>query len=176
MPKQRVIVTGSSGLLGRSLVRLLRDDYEVTGMDKELGASPNDLVMDISQKAPTVASIVRVAPRVVVHTAAQTNVDLCESDRDLARRVNVDGTANITEGCAKVGARLMLISTDYVFDEERGNYRESDQPNPIDFYGATKLEAERIVAMLSNSLVMRTSVLYGWHPSKLNFATWVLKD
>ena len=174
-PKQRIIVTGSSGLLGRSLLRLLRDDYEVTGIDREGGVNPSDLVVDLSQKAPTVASIVRIAPRVLVHTGAQTDVDLCESDRGLAKRANVDGTANVAEGCAKVGAKLIFISTDYVFDGERGNYRESDQPNPIDFYGVTKLEAEQIAATLSNSLIIRTSVLYGWHPDKLNFATWILK-
>jgi dTDP-4-dehydrorhamnose reductase len=169
------MVTGSSGLLGRSLLRLLRDDCEVAGVDKERGVNPSDLIVDLSQKALAVASIIRIAPHVLVHTAAQTNVDLCESDRELARRVNVEGTANVAEGCAKIGAKLIFISTDYVFDGERGNYRESDQPNPIGFYGVTKLEAEQIAATLSNSLIIRTSVLYGWHPNKLNFATWILK-
>jgi len=89
----------------------------------------------------------------------------------------VDGTANIVEGCIKVGAKLVFISTDYVFDGVKGHYSETDQPNPISFYGLSKLEAERIVRLrLPDSLVMRTSVLYGWHPHKLNFATWVIKE
>jgi dTDP-4-dehydrorhamnose reductase len=88
----------------------------------------------------------------------------------------VDATANIAEGCVKVGARLIFISTDYVFDGTKGNYAESDQPNPVSYYGLTKLEAERIVVeTLPEALIVRTSVLYGWHPSKLNFATWTLK-
>ena len=169
------MVTGSSGLLGRSLLRILRDDYEVTGLDREVGKSPKELVVDLSQRTPTVESIVRIAPTVVVHTAAQTNVDLCEKDRELARRVNVDGTANVVEGCSRIGARLIFVSTDYVFDGEKGNYKETDQPNPIDFYGVTKLEAERIVTKLPTRLIVRTSVLYGWHPSKLNFATWIMQ-
>jgi dTDP-4-dehydrorhamnose reductase len=113
---------------------------------------------------------------VVVHTAAETNVDRCETEQDLARRINVDGTANIADASAKTGAKLILISTDYVFDGAKGNYAETDEPNPISFYGRTKLEAERItVKTLPDSMIVRTSVLYGWHPTKLNFATWVLK-
>ncbi len=166
---------GSSGLLGRSLLRILQDDYEITGMDRKAGKSPKELVVDLSQRTLTVESIVRVAPTVVVHTAAQTNVDLCEKNRELAQRVNVDGTANVVEGCLRIGAKLIFVSTDYVFDGEKGNYKETDQPNPIDFYGVTKLEAERIVAKLPTRLIVRTSVLYGWHPSKLNFATWIMQ-
>jgi dTDP-4-dehydrorhamnose reductase len=111
----------------------------------------------------------------VVHAAAETNVDLCETDHEHARRINVDGTANVAEGCAAAGARMIFISTDYVFDGVKGNYAETDQPNPVSFYGLTKLEAERLVtSKLANALIVRTSVLYGWHPSKLNFATWII--
>ena len=175
-PNQRIIVTGSSGLLGRSLLDVLSRDFEVVGMDKEAAGTRNDLRVDLAQRSPTTESIVRIAPRVIIHAAAETNVDLCESDQDLARRINVDGTRNIVAACANLGTRLILISTDYVFDGIKGNYAENDQPNPISFYGLTKLEAERLVsAGLSDYLITRTSVLYGWHPSKLNFATWVLK-
>jgi dTDP-4-dehydrorhamnose reductase len=132
-------------------------------------------VVDLSQRIPTVESIMGAAPGIVVHTAAQTNVDLCEKNRELARRANVEATANVVEACLRVGAKLIFVSTDYVFDGEKGDYQETDQPNPIDFYGVTKLEAERIVAKLPTRLIVRTSVLYGWHPSKLNFATWVLQ-
>jgi dTDP-4-dehydrorhamnose reductase len=75
----------------------------------------------------------------------------------------------------KVGAKLLFISTDYVFDGAKGSYGEDDQPNPVNYYGFTKLEAERIVEGTLNFLIVRTSVLYGWHPNKLNFATRVLK-
>lgn len=168
------MITGSSGLLGRSLVALLKDDYEVVGIDKETAADENSLAVDITQKQRTIHEIAKVDPRVVVHTAAETNVDRCETERELARMINVEGTANIAEACVKLGARLVLISTDYVFDGIRGYYAEKDEPNPVNFYGLTKLEAERIAAALPGSLIVRTSVLYGWHPSKLNFATWVL--
>jgi len=174
-PSPKVIVTGSSGLLGRSLVKVLKDRHEVVGMSRHAAGGRNQIAVDIVQKQETVESIVKAGPHVVVHTAAQTNVDQCETERALARRINVEGTANVAEGCARAKAKLIFISTDYVFDGARGNYGEDDQPNPINFYGLTKLEAERIVATASpSSLIVRTGVLYGWHPSRLNFATWTL--
>jgi dTDP-4-dehydrorhamnose reductase len=170
------VVTGSSGLLGRGLVNVLKRDYEVLGIDRYAPTDQrNELALDITERR-AVESIARAEPSVIVHTAAETNVDLCETDHEHARRINVEGTANIVEGCVKVGAKLIFISTDYVFDGTKGNYSEADQPNPIGFYGTSKLEAERIViSKLPKALIMRTSVLYGWHPSKLNFATWVIK-
>jgi dTDP-4-dehydrorhamnose reductase len=169
------VVTGSSGLLGRNLMNILKDDFEVVGIDRYVPEGQKGLTVDLTQKEQTLKSIVTTAPSVVVHTAAETNVDRCETERDLAQRINIGGTANVAAASARVRAKLILISTDYVFDGRKGNYAETDEPNPISFYGLTKLEAERIVASTSNSLIVRTSVLYGWHPSKLNFATWILK-
>lgn len=155
---------------------LLRRDYEVVGIDKYVPEGQKELAVDITQKEHTLQSIVTTSPSVVVHTAAETNVDRCETEREFARRINVEGTANLAEACMKVGAKLILVSTDYVFDGDKGNYAETDEPNPISFYGLTKLEAERITAStLPDSLIVRPSVLYGWHPTKLNFATWVMK-
>lgn len=156
-------------------MKLLTADYEVVGIDRYMSEGQTDLVVDITQKERTVESITNAAPNVVVHTAAETNVDRCETERDLARRINVDGTANVAGACSKIRAKLILVSTDYVFDGNKGNYLETDEPNPISFYGLTKLEAERIASTSPRSLTIRTSVLYGWHPTKLNFATWVLK-
>jgi len=170
------VVTGSCGLLGRRLVNVLTDYYEVVGIDKHVPEDQNDLSVDITQRERTLKAIMTAAPRVVVHAAAETDVDRCETDRDLARRINVEGTANIADACTKVEAKLILISTDYVFDGSKGYYVETDLPNPISFYGVTKLEAERITSSTpSDSLIVRPSVLYGWHPTKLNFTTWILK-
>jgi len=158
-------------------VNVLKSDYEVLGIDRYASGDQREFVVDITQKERTLESVVKLHPFVVVHTAAETNVDLCETDHEHARRINVEGTANIAEGCAKIGAKMILLSTDYVFDGFKGNYSETDQPNPISYYGLTKLEGERIVtSTLQDSLIVRTSVLYGWHPSKLNFATWVIKS
>jgi len=154
----------------------LKDDYEVVGIDRYVLEGQNGLAIDITRRERILESIVTVAPNVVVHTAAETNVDRCETQRDVARRINVEGTANIAQACVRVRAKLIFVSTDYVFDGNKGNYAETDEPNPINFYGLTKLEAERIAASISSDfLMLRTSVLYGWHPTKLNFATWILK-
>lgn len=133
------MVTGSCGLLGRRLVNVLTDYYEVVGIDKHVPEDRNDLSVDITQREHTLKAIMTAAPRVVVHTAAETDVDRCETDRDLARRINVEGTANIADACTKVEAKLILILTDYVFDPSEGNCVETDQPNPISFYGALKV-------------------------------------
>jgi len=154
----------------------LKDDYEVVGIDRYVLEGQNGLAIDITRRERILESIVTVAPNVVVHTAAETNVDRCETQRDVARRINVEGTANIAQACVRVRAKLIFVSTDYIFDGDKGNYAETDEPNPINFYGLTKLEAERIAASISSDfLMLRTSVLYGWHPTKLNFATWILK-
>jgi dTDP-4-dehydrorhamnose reductase len=176
MTKRRILVTGSNGLLGTRLMAVLEAHYEVFGISAHAHADRNEFAVDLTKKENTVESITRIMPQVVVHTAAMTNVDRCETERDLARQTNVEATANVVEGCINTGAKLIFISTDYVFDGARGNYLENDQTNPVNFYGVTKLEAERIVAGgLSGSLVMRTSVLFGWHPRRLNFVTWVME-
>jgi dTDP-4-dehydrorhamnose reductase len=175
-PTRKIVVTGSSGLLGKRLMNVLKGEYEVVGIDRYASPDQNDITLDITERRRTVESAVRLHPSILVHAAAETNVDLCETDHEHARRINVEGTVNVAEGCAVAGARMIFISTDYVFDGVKGNYAETDQPNPVSFYGLTKLEAERLVtSRLPNALIVRTSVLYGWHPSKLNFATWIIK-
>jgi len=154
----------------------LDDGYQAVGIHKNASAGQREFALDITQREQTVESIVKLHPFVVIHTAAETNVDLCETNHEHARKTNVEGTANVAEACATVGAKMIFISTDYVFDGSKGDYSEMDQPNPISFYGLSKLEAERTVkSKLPSALIVRTSVLYGWHPSKLNFATWVIK-
>jgi len=114
-------------------------------------------------------------PEIAIHTASETNVDKCEIEKEHAWKVNVKGTQNIAEACKKTNAKIIGISTDYVFDGEKGLYAEEDCPNPINHYGITKLEAEKqVINNCSNYAILRTSVLYGWHPSKTNFATWVI--
>ncbi len=175
-PKQSIIVTGGTGLLGGYLVDVLKDDYEVTSISRHASRQEKGLSVDITRKHQVEELLKHVGPGVVVHAAANTNVDACETDRNLAWKVNVDGTANVAKACVNARARMILVSTDYVFNGEVGNYVETDTPDPVNFYGQTKLEAERIVAaILSDSLIVRTAVLYGWHNAKRNFVTWTLE-
>lgn len=91
--------------------------------------------------------------------------------------INVNGTRNIVEIAEEINAKLIYISTDYVFDGEKGMYKENDQTNPVDYYGETKLEGENVVKETCDDyLIVRPSVLYGWNPVKLNFVTWMIKE
>ena len=172
---KRVVVTGASGLLGCKLVKALSDGYEVIPTHSTHLIHPDSVRMDIVDGKEVARVLSSVKPEFVVHAAAETNVDKCETDRELAWSVNAEGTRNIASACGKNGVKLVYVSTDYVFDGEKGHYTEEDEANPVNYYGVTKLGGERFVRELCEDyIIVRTSVLYGWHPSRVNFATWVI--
>jgi len=171
----RLLVTGASGLLGSKIVGLAREDYEVIPLHNTNSLHPNSLKLDITNQNQVFNLFNKLKPDAAIHTASETNVDKCETEKKLAWEVNVDGTRNIAEACQKSGAKLLYISTDYVFNGKKGNYNEEDEPNPINYYGVTKLEGEKqIISHCRNYVILRTSVLYGWHPWKQNFVTWII--
>jgi len=168
---ERLLLTGASGLLGSKIVELAREDYESIPLHNTKPLHPNSLKLDITDQNQVFSLFSKLEPDIVIHTASETNVDKCEAQREQAWRINVEGTHNIAFACSKVGAKLVYISTDYVFDGEKGNYEEEDEPNPMDYYGVTKLEGEnQVISHCKNYAILRTSVLYGWHPWKQNFA------
>lgn len=173
----KVLVTGANGLLGRKLIEALSTDYKVFPTHNTQAIYANSMRMDIVDANGVLRVFSEVRPDVVIHTAAETNVDKCETDRGLAWSVNTEGTRNIAQACAKTEAKLIYISTDYIFDGEKGLYTEQEQANPVNYYGLTKLKGEEFVrAQCQGFVIARTSVLYGRHPSKLNFATWVINS
>jgi len=152
----RIAVTGASGLLGSEVVEQAR----ARGWDV---APLTRTELDV-RDADAARRMLRAArPDAVVHCAAYTAVDRAESEPDLARAVNVDGTRHVAEATAAIGARLVYVSTDYVFDgTKRTPYLPDDETGPLSVYGATKLEGERAaVAAEPSALVVRTSWLYG---------------
>jgi len=172
---EKILVTGASGLLGSKLVKALSDGYEVIPTHNTHPSHPDSIRMDIVDGNEVARVLSAVKPEFVVHAAAETNVDKCETDRKLAWSVNAEGTRNIAEACGKIGAKLVYVSTDYVFDGKKGLYSENDEANPVNYYGVTKLEGERFVRELCEDfIIVRTSVLYGWHPNRANFVTWVV--
>jgi len=104
-------------------------------------------------------------------------VDKCELNKELAWKVNVEGTRNIVEAAKNAGSFLVYISTDYVFSGDKGNYKETDKPGPINYYGLTKLKAEEIVQTQKEYFIARPSVIYGSTPAagKVNFALWLIE-
>jgi len=174
---ERLLITGASGLLGSKIVELTRENYEVIPLHNTKPLHPDSLKLNITNRKEVFSLFRKTKPNVTIHTAAETNVDKCETQKHLAWKINVEGTRNVAFACSKANAKMVYISTDYVFDGETGLYTEEDTPNPINHYGITKLEGEKQVKKLcKNHIILRTSVLYGWHPYKQNFATWVINS
>ncbi|HUV30377.1 MAG TPA: dTDP-4-dehydrorhamnose reductase [Acidobacteriota bacterium] len=151
----KLLVTGSKGQLGRDLVRLLSPAGEVIGVD--LGD------VDVCDRGGIISLVESVRPDVVLHAAACTDVDACETNRDLAFAVNQEGTRNVALACRETGAELVYYSTDYVFDGEKGSpYTEDDTPNPLNVYGRSKLAGEEAVReTLDRFAILRVAWMYG---------------
>ncbi len=155
----RILITGGNGQLGRECRAVLKPDHRVTAVDIE------DL--DITDPAGVDAYIKHHRPEVIVNCAAFTQVDDCETNRESARQVNVNGPDNLALCAARYKARLVHISTDYVFDGKKpvpNPYKEADRPNPLSHYGRTKFEGEQAVLKYAGSfIILRTAWLYGFY-------------
>lgn len=171
----KILITGASGLLGSKIVKLAEGRYEIIPTHRQRSLFPNSVEMDITKREEVLKVIQKSKPDVLIHAAGETNVDKCETDKEWAWKANVEGTKNISEACRKTGVKLIFVSTDYIFSGEKGLYTESDSANPINYYGLTKLKGEEIVEKnCENYAIARASAIYGWHPWKSNFATWII--
>jgi dTDP-4-dehydrorhamnose reductase len=142
-----ILLTGGSGRLGTELQALLPDLV-----------APSSTEMNLTDAQSTLATVQRVRPGIVVHTAAYTNVSGAEQQRRACWEVNVSGTRHIAQAANAVGAKLVHISTDYVFDGEHGDYRETATPGPVvNYYALTKLVAEEAARSAQRHLIIRTS-------------------
>lgn len=173
------LITGGSGLLGSKVAeKAILDGYEVySGFNQHKARAGVPVKLDICTQKVMRKVFNEIKPKIVVHSAAITNVDKCEKDKALAWKVNVEGTKRIVELSREHRAFLIYVSTDYVFSGKEGMYRETDETKPINYYGTTKLEGEKTVDALSTEwCIVRPSVIYGSVPAagKINFALWVL--
>lgn len=175
----KLLVTGASGLLGSKLTELAtKKNFQVySAYYQNTPQQGTPIQFDISKKTSTEKAFNEIKPDIVVHAAALTHVDRCEIKKELAWKINVQGTENIAKSCRRYRTYLVYVSTDYVFNGEKGNYRETDLPAPINHYGTTKLKGEEHVQSLApDACIARTSVVYGSIPAtgKTNFALWLL--
>lgn len=171
---ERLFITGGSGLLGSKFARFA-DDYEVI---TTYNSNPreNAVKLDITDGKDVKDKIESLNPDLVVHSAALTNVDYCEDHQEEAYKINAQATLNIAEACKKADAKLIYVSTDFVFDGEEGSYPEDHKTNPVSYYGLSKLKGEEFVQNTGvNYAITRVSVLYGWH-TNFNFVTWVIDE
>lgn len=177
--EEKLLVTGGSGLFGSKLIDLAkRENYTIYATYRQ--HKPLNAIscrVDISKRTEVKKIFDEIQPDFVVHAAALTNVDKCELEKKKAYKINAEGVKNVVEKCKKNKVFLVYISTDYVFDGEKGLYKEDDIPNPINYYGMTKLKGEEYVKSLDDSCIARTSSLFGTvsSRSKLDFFSWVLK-
>ncbi len=152
-------------MLGIDLKARLAASYDLYGMDVRSfeNAGENFFRADISDIKTVELPFFKIKPWLVIHAAAYTDVDGCEKDKEKADLINAQGTKNIAELCRQIKARLIYISTDYVFDGKKDKpYLEADKPNPISEYGRSKLKGEEFVrSILEEFLIVRTSWLFG---------------
>jgi dTDP-4-dehydrorhamnose reductase len=175
----KILITGASGLYGSRLAELsTKNKHEIhSGYSKDLPAFGTRVQFDISDKKQVESTFNKVNPEVVVHAATMTDVDKCELNKELAWKTNVEGTKNVVEATKAKKAFLLYISTDYVFNGEKGQYNETDMTDPINYYGLTKLKAEELVKNATEEwCIARPSVMYGASPAtgKINFALWII--
>ncbi len=170
-----ILVTGSAGLLADKLINEFSDFDVFAGYYNNIPHAKKKIKIDITDKKNVISVIKKIQPDIIIHAAALTNVDLCEINRKGAWKINVQGTRNITEAIKGKNIKIVLISTDFVFDGKKGLYSEEDEPNPINYYGLTKLEAERLVKKHDNYLIIRTARIFGISKYKDNFLIFVIK-
>lgn len=164
----KVLVTGANGQLGYDVVKKLKESK----ID-HYGATREDF--DLKQEKETKKFIINYQPDVIVHCAAYTDVDQAEIERELCYHVNVLGTRYVAEAAKELDAKMLYISTDYVFDGKSDKpYEVTDQPNPINYYGETKYQGEQEVQkLLDKYFIVRTSWVFGEHGD--NFVKTMLK-
>lgn len=174
----RVLVTGASGLLGSKLAHLLSESgHEViAGYNTHPPIAGRPLHVNLANLEQIEPAVKKTRPDMIIHTAAMTDVDLCEEKPALAKLINSEATGKIALAANALGALAVYVSTDYVFDGKTGRYREDNEPNPISEYGRTKLLGELLLKESGAPyLIARSSVIYGWaRRHRPNFATWVL--
>ena len=163
----RILMTGANGMLAYALAPVLQRDHQVTGLDIA--------DCDIRDQDAVRSAFLAQRPELAVHLAAFTNVDGCELDCGAAMDCNAQGTRNVALACKEIGAAMLYMSTDYVFDGQQDRaYSEEAPPNPINAYGRSKLAGEQhLQAILDRYFIVRTSWLFG--PNGKNFVATILE-
>jgi dTDP-4-dehydrorhamnose reductase len=179
---EKIMIVGGSGLLGGHLIYAAQRDFDVVatylGHPIEVPGC-TCIPMDITDTQGTENIVLNKKPDVIILSAAQRNVDYCEQNREEVWKINVEGARNVALASKKSDSKLIYLSTDLVFDGNKGQYVEEDTTNPMNHYGVTKLEGEREVErVLEDHAIARVSVLYDVNPFKhtTNFVAWVYSN
>lgn len=186
MKKKRILITGSNGLLGQKIVELLSSQPYIETIATASGKNRLPFShgyqyheMDITDPVQIDSVVTQTNPDVIIHTAAMTNVDQCEMEKEACWKLNVTAVEYLISACRKHNVFLEHLSTDFVFDGTSGPYKEQDAPNPVSFYGWSKYAAEKLV--VSSDIrwaIARTVLVYGiaHDMSRSNIILWVKKS
>ena len=179
----KILVTGANGLLGQKLVNLLllKEGVEVIATSRGKNRNQNlaeELfhTLDVTSAQDVLRVFQQTVPTYVIHTAAMTHVDECELNQEDCVIANVQAVQNIVDGCLSISAHLIHLSTDFIFDGSKGPLAENETPNPVNFYGQSKLDAENIIMRSKiRWAIARTVLVYGIVPglSRSNIILWV---
>lgn len=179
---KKILITGSNGLLGQKLIDLYlkNSDVKLIATARGINRYPKDdgyeyAIMDITSFEQVQEVIKKYKPHCIINTAAMTNVDQCEEDMVGAKNLNINAVSHLIDAANQVDAHFIQLSTDFIFDGKAGPYKEDDKPNPLSFYGKTKLEAEKIIRAKSNKWsIIRTILVYGivHDMSRSNIVLW----
>lgn len=183
---KKIIITGSNGLLGQKLVELLTDkaDHQVIATARGANRLPltNKYIyqsLDVTDPIQVENLVAREKPHFIIHTAAMTNVDQCEFEKEACWLLNVKAVEYLANACRKHNSFLLHLSTDFIFDGENGPYPEEAEANPLSYYGKSKLAAEQL--LLNSDIgwsIVRTVLVYGiaHDMSRSNIILWVKKS
>jgi len=181
----KILVTGCNGLLGQKLVELIssKPDHHLiaTAKSKLIPIMPRGEfhLLDITKPLEVDAIISKTKPEVVIHTAAMTQVDQCETERETCWLTNVEAVRYLVEACKKNKVHLVHVSTDFIFDGSHGPLDENEKPNPLSYYGESKLAAEVVIQKSDiDWAIVRTVLVYGitQDMSRSNIVLWVKKS
>lgn len=186
MSKKKILITGSNGLLGQKLVSLLANQSDIHLIATARGKNRLPFTegyeyqeMDITNAEQVAEVIDKIQPNAIIHTAAMTNVDQCEFEKDLCWAMNVKAVEYLVEACEKHNIYFCHLSTDFIFDGKTGPYSEEAQPSPVSYYGWTKYAAEEVVRRSTcRWSIARTVLVYGIvsDMSRSNIILWVKKS
>ncbi len=175
----KFLITGSAGLVGSQIVKdLVQQNHAVFSCyHDEEPAYGTPILLDLTDNNKVVQTLQKIKPDRIIHLAALTNVDLCETEKELATEINAKATEILAREAAKQNSFFLYVSTDYVFDGAAGMKKEDDFPTPLGFYGKSKLEGEFALNDLASSwCIARTSAPFGIHSKKKSFPLWIKEN
>lgn len=177
----KILFTGITGLLGKYFLMQKTKKYGIVGIynNNKPSYKNTNFKINILDKKKIISVIKSIKPNVVVHAASIGNVDYCESHGREAYEVNVEGTRNVLKACGDVGAKIIFISSNAVYDGEHPPYNEESKLNPLDVYGKTKVRSEEIVSNgKSPYVILRLMTMYGWPPpgARNNPVSWIIEE